>query len=387
MRNNLIFLAIGMFAVGCNTFLFAGLLPQIGQTIEQPVAVTGQGISVYSLTYLLSAPIFSMIFANRPAKRIIQLALTVFVFGNLLTALSENIALFLIGRSLAGIGAGIFTPLCIGIALHFADASSKGRVLSFVWGANSAGVVFGIPIGLYLCSLFKWQFSIAYLVTLGLVALIGFSLQEAEIRLPKSPSLGNRLRLMIDPKTLPVIGISCFTAMASLGLYSYVTLIQSGSPNSLSMTLFSWGLGGFIGSSLIGTFVDRTRKPRVAMVLILAGLMSTIISIPFTKNLPYLGLIPFFMWGAFGWAIPTPQQKILIELHEDQGTILSAINSSALGLGAALGTLIGGLFISSGFKESYLPFPAAILLLFVLIGQLLVIQKANSQNSTKVYST
>ncbi|WP_229293902.1 hypothetical protein [Legionella pneumophila] len=43
MKKSLIFLAIGMFTVGCNTFLIAGLLPQIGETLGQPVAVTGPG--------------------------------------------------------------------------------------------------------------------------------------------------------------------------------------------------------------------------------------------------------------------------------------------------------------------------------------------------------
>ncbi len=377
MNKTLILLAVGMFTVGCNTFLIAGLLPQISESIGQAVAVTGQGLSIYSLTYLLSAPLFSIIFANKPVKRIIQLALTIFIFGNLITLLSQNIGLFLMGRSLAGVGAGIFTPLCISIAVHLVDASVKGRVLSFVWGASSAGVVFGVPMGLYLSSLFHWQLSIVALLALSLIALVGFSLQDAEITLPESPSLGARLRLLVDPSTLSVIGITCFTAMASLGLYSYVTLVQSGSPNSLSMTLFSWGLGGFIGTSLVGSFIDRIRKPRVAMALLLVGLMLSFVSIPFTKNLPYLGLIPFFMWGAFGWAVPTPQQQILFELHENQGSILAAINSSALGLGSALGTLLGGLIISSGFNEIYLPLSAATLLLFVLIGQLVSINNSN----------
>jgi predicted MFS family arabinose efflux permease len=105
--------------------------------------------------------------------------------------------------------------------------------------------------------------------------------------------------------------------------------------------------------------------------------MFSLISIPFTKNLPYFGLIPFFMWGVFGWAVPTPQQQVLFELHENQGSILAALISSALGLGSALGTLLGGLIISFGFKESYLPFPAATVLLLVLIGQLILITNSN----------
>ncbi|MBX9567939.1 MAG: MFS transporter [Candidatus Obscuribacterales bacterium] len=377
MKKNLIFLAVCMFSVGCNVFLIAGLLPQIGETIGQTAAITGQGLTLFSLTNLLSALFFSVLFANKPAKQIIQLALTVFLFGNLVTLFSNNIALFLIGRAIAGIGTGIFTPLCITLAVHMVNESEKGRALSFVWGSSSAGVVFGVPIALYLSSLFQWQLSIAFDIAFGLLGLVGFSLQKADTSLPPSPPLGDRLRLMVDPKTLAVIAITCFTAMASLGLYSYVTLVQSGSPNSLSMTLFSWGLGGFVGSSLVGTFIDRSKNPRLIMALILAGLLLSFIAIPFTRELSYIGLIPFFMWGAFGWAVPTPQQKILFELHENQGSMLAAINSTSLGLGSTLGTLLGGLIISSGFEETYLPFPAATLLLFVLIGQLILINNSN----------
>lgn len=380
-RLPLIFLATGMFAVGCNTFLLAGLLPQIGRTIGQTAAVTGQGTSLYSLTYLLAAPVFSIFFASKPARKVIQVALCLFLLGSLITALAQNLAVFLVGRALAGVGAGIFTPLCISLALHFADASSQGRVLSFVWGASSAGVVFGIPIGLRLCALAHWQSSILYLMTLGSIALFGLSLQTADLRLPQAPALGERLKLLIDPKTLSVLAISCFTATASLGLYSYVSLIQSGAAHSLSASLFSWGLGGFIGSSVIGTVTDRTQSPRSTMAIILLGLILAFVSIPCTKSLPLLGLVPFFLWGLFGWAVTTPQQQILVEGHDNQGAILAALNSSALGLGSALGTLLGGFSISSGLRENNLPFLAASLLLCVFIGQLVFISNSNKEKA------
>ena len=375
----LVFLAMGMFTVGCSSFMIAGLLPQIGKTLGQPIAVTGQGITLFSLAYFLSAPMFSMIFANKSARHIIQLALTIFLLGNLITIFSENIVLFLIGRAFAGIGAGIFTPLCITIAIHFVGPSSKGRALSFVWGANSAGVVFGVPIGLYLSSIVNWQLAILYIVSLSLLALIGFSFQGFDINLPTSSSFGDRLRLFVDKKIMGVIGVTCFTTMASLGLYSYIAPIQSQSPNSLSLMMFIWGLGGFTGSSLVGIFIDRTNKPQIIMAFILIGLFFTIILIPFTKDVPYLGLIPFFMWGAFGWATTTPQQHILFDLQKKQGTILAALNASAIGLGGALGTALGGLIITFGFEGISLPFFSATLLLIVFICQLMLIKNSNKE--------
>jgi predicted MFS family arabinose efflux permease len=378
---NLIFLiiVIGMLTTGCNAFMIAGLLPQISQTIGQPIAITAQGITLFSFAYFLSAPLCFVVFSNQSVKFNIQIALVVFLLGNLITLISKTIVLFLIGRSLAGIGAGIFTPLCVTVAINFSGLSVRGRVLSLIWGANSAGAVFGVPFGLYLSSIFNWQLSIVFNICLGLLAFIGFSFQNPDIKPLVLPSFGDRFRLLADPKIMLVIGMTCFISMACLGLYSYIASIQSGAPHSLAVTVFIWGLGGCIGSSFVGILIDLTNKPQVIMVLILVGLMFTFITIPFTKNLPYLGLIPFFMWGAFGWATTAPQQYILFELQEKQRTMLAALNASAIGFGSAFGTAIGGAIIASGFKEINLPFFAATLLLIIFIGQLILMQNSNKE--------
>lgn len=375
-----IFLAIGMFSVGCNTFLIAGILPQIGHSIAQPIAVTGQGITMFSLTYLVTAPLFAMIFVNRRIKPMIQIALSVFILGNLITLQSDNIMYFLLGRALSGVGAGFFTPLCISMAVRFSNKSTSGRALSVVWGANSAGVVFGIPLGLYLASVFNWQSSILYIISISLVALMGFTFQNFDTRLESSSPFGDLRKRFFDKKTLSVIAISCLTALASLGLFSYIASIQSGSPNSLRMTLFSWGLGGFIGSSLVGTFIDRIRKPEEIMAFVLLGLILTFISIPFTTYVPYVGLIPFFMWGVFGWAATNPQQQILFKHHENQGIMLAAMNSSVFGLGGVIGTMLGGLIITSGFNAINLAYPAACVLAAVFIYQLRVIKNPHKES-------
>ena len=213
------------------------------------------------------------------------------------------------------------------------------QYLEFLWTI----FIFNISIG---------SVSIAYIVILGLLAFIGFSLQNADIKLPVLPSFDDRFRLLTNQKILSVVGITCFISMVGLRLYSYVAPLQSGSPNSLTMTVFTWGLGGFIGSSLVGIFIDMTKKPRLIMAIILVGLILTFISIPFIKNLPYLGLIPFFMWGAFGWATTTPQQHILFELQEEQGTILAALNTSAMGLGSAFGNCNSWRIIPLDLKKS-----------------------------------
>lgn len=370
----LIFLAVGMFVVGCSSFIVAGLLPEIGKTIDKPLPVTGQGITVFSLAYLISAPLFAVVSSKRSEKSIVQCALVILILGNYITVISESLLLFLIGRIITGIGAGIFTPSCVAIAMKLSNSSRKGRSLSFILGANSAGVVFGIPVGLHLAKLFDWQHSIFYIITFSFIALIGISFQKFEISVTETKAIFfDRFRLLLDQRILSVIGITCFTSMACIGLHSYVAPLQVGMPNSLTVILFFWGLGGFLGSSLVGAFVDRIKRPEIVMVLLLIGLMLNFSILPLVKNSNYLGLIPFFIWGALGWATTTPQQHTLFELNEENGKVLTALNSSAMGLGGALGTAGGGYLLSSGIKIDQLPFFVSALLLVVLVFQFLLV--------------
>ena len=120
---NLIFLVVvlGMFTVGCNSFMIAGLLPQIGQTIGQPIAVTGQGITLFSVAYFFSAPLFSMTFSNKPVKFIIQISTGYANFCDTVIAPSESVAEMIKER-------GVKTPVVViptGLHLNQFTGTSK----------------------------------------------------------------------------------------------------------------------------------------------------------------------------------------------------------------------------------------------------------------------
>ena len=385
---NLAFILIGMFAVGSSSFMMAGLLPEIGKTLGQPISVTGQGITAFTLTYLFSAPIFSMIFSNKSAGRTFQIALLIFLLGNVLTLLSENIYVFIASRIITGLGAGIFNPLCASIAVQMGDPAKKGKTLSWVWGANSAGVVLSVPFGVYIASEFNWQYSILYILLLGFITLVGFSLQQKDISLPNTTTFSERVQLLVDKKVLSIIGVSCFTVLASTGLYSYISTISSESPHKLATILLVWGIGGFIGSFSVGHIIDRTGNPQGVLTFILLGLCLTLMSIPSLVGFNYISLVPFFLWGLLGWATLTPQQHVLFDLYEKQRTLVSALNSSAISLGSSIGTALGGVIIASGFDGRNLPFWSALILVGVIIFQVLLsnYMKRNGVLNEKSYS-
>jgi len=371
----LLFLALGLFTIGSTSFLVPALLPQIGETLGTSLALIAQGVTSFSLAYLLSAPLFAIILANHSIKRRVQIALLIFIIGNLFSFLSTNITFFLVARAITGIGAGIFTPLCLTLAGMLSKPHTKGKFLSLLLGANSAGVVFGVPIGLSLSKMYSWQLPLALIAFFAAVSLLGFSFEKLDQNFHNEATSGNRFSLLQRFEVFSVLGVTCFISFSSLGLFSYIAPLQQGAYYSLELSLFVWGLGGFLGSSFIGFVIDQIKRPSLIMSFIVFGLMLSLLSLSFTKMMPYVELISFFFWGLFGWAITSPQQYILSNLDKKNETILAALNSSALGLGHALGSGLVGLVIASGFQIIKLPILASLILFGVFVFQFFLTQK------------
>lgn len=79
-------MATGTFAIGTDAFIVAGVLSDISDTFAVSPAQAGQLISVFALAYMLFAPLTAWLLGNVNRKHILQLALVLFIAGNLACA-------------------------------------------------------------------------------------------------------------------------------------------------------------------------------------------------------------------------------------------------------------------------------------------------------------
>ena len=114
MDKRLWVLALGMFALGTDTFVVAGVLPQLAQTFKVDIAIAGQLTTVYAIAYALLAPTIAAIAGNVPRKQLMLAALSIFVLANLATAIAPTFAIALISRVFAGLGAAMYAPTATG---------------------------------------------------------------------------------------------------------------------------------------------------------------------------------------------------------------------------------------------------------------------------------
>ncbi|MEZ1355929.1 MFS transporter, partial [Pseudomonas aeruginosa] len=79
-----------------------------------------------------------------------------------------------------------------------------------------------------------------------------------------------------DGHVLVILLVSLLAAIASLGMYTFIAPLLAdpayGAVGSVTPYLWVWGIGGVLGSFLIGPLVDRIKGPVLtfAIMLILA---------------------------------------------------------------------------------------------------------------------
>ncbi|ENU58428.1 Putative transport protein [Acinetobacter guillouiae MSP4-18] len=365
------FIALGAFSLGMASYITAGLIPLIQNEFDISIALTAQLVTVFTLAYGIGSPVVVALSPENKQRSILLLALFIFSISNLISGLAPNFSILLISRIFAGIGAGVYLAIGISISTALVQPDQRGQAISIIMSGMAAGTVLGVPLGLIISNQFGWQTSMYLIAILGLVSFYGLYIKLPIIPNLITQSLSEKLRLLKDINVLKILFISLIAAISSLGLYTYLFPLLSsdefGSIENITPFLWIWGIGGIIGSFVVGHISKKISNEKITAIIMFM-LSVALLLIPFFAAItPWLTLIPIAIWGAVGWALQVPQNEQLILVREKTGggNLAVALNESALYLGGALGVGIGGIFFYFQVSLWLLPIFASA---FVFIG-------------------
>lgn len=264
---------VGSVALGLDAYVVAGLLPSVASSLGAREATVGLGVAAFTGSYAVAGPLLAGRAGQRSRRSLIT-ALLVFTAANLATALSPTVGVFLGARVVAGAAASVYSPLSSAVAAKLVGQERRGRAVALVLAGLAVGTVFGVPIGLALAQRWGWRAAILLIVAIGGAALAGIALRGGELPAIPASSPADRLRSIARPKNLLTVTVTLLTGVASLGLYTYLTVVLSAGSlaSHQSMAIWFWGLGGAVGALGIGPLVDRFDPLRLSAV-ILTGLV------------------------------------------------------------------------------------------------------------------
>ncbi|MDF2442517.1 MAG: transporter, family, inner rane transport protein, partial [Subtercola sp.] len=106
----LVLLAIGLFVVGTNAFVIAGLLPDIAATLGVGASEVSYSITAYAIVVAVAAPAVAMLLPRVSRTTLMAAGLVLIALGTVLAAASTTLPLFTAGRVLAALGGAALVP-------------------------------------------------------------------------------------------------------------------------------------------------------------------------------------------------------------------------------------------------------------------------------------
>jgi MFS transporter, DHA1 family, inner membrane transport protein len=165
-------LSLAAATLGIDAYVVAGILPGIAGSFGTTVGAVGLGVTAFTAGYALAGPFLSGPLVRGSTRRALIVALLLFNVGNLVTAVAPGLAVFLLSRIVAGVGAGIFTAFATATAAGMVEAGRRGRAMSLVTFGLSTGTVLGVPIGMLIGQRAGWRWTMALVVVIGAISLV-----------------------------------------------------------------------------------------------------------------------------------------------------------------------------------------------------------------------
>ncbi|HEX4402861.1 MAG TPA: MFS transporter [Galbitalea sp.] len=346
--------AVGTFAIGTDSFVLAGILPELARGLRVSEGAAGQVVTAFAITYAIAAPFLSVLTQRLPRKALILIALALFTVGNIAGAFAPTLAVLLISRVLTALGAASFTPTANAAATTLAGPARRGRALSVVLGGIALGTVIGVPAGTAIGQQVGWQGSLLLVAALGIVALVAISIVLPHLNGDAQSPLRARFALMAQRRVLLVVGVTALATGSGIMVYTYIAPILDRTAHvtgsALAIFLLVWGVGGAVGAFGSGWMTERIGAGRTS-ALSIALLALALLGIAFIPNGAVV--LAFAVVGGIGsWGFVAPDNHMLTGMHPKTASVVIAFNSTGTYVGQAVGAAVGGSLIVSGLAAA-----------------------------------
>lgn len=378
MDIRLVWLAVGTFAIGVESFAISSILPQIAESTGATLAQAGYLVLVFALSNAFGAPVLAALSGTADRRRILSGAAVVFASGAIWAGLSQGYFDLMAARILMALSAGLYTATAQATGVAISSPDHRARAIAVIVGGTTMAVAFGAPLGALVAGIAGWRAAYAMVAVFALIAAISiWVLLPAGLR-------GQQLSLRqrVAAAALPGVPGALLTTLLTLaGAFTVIIYLAVVTTQSIGLSselvpavLLTFGVGAAFGNAAGGQLSDRIgARPTVIGAALLGALMLSAISVVGQLPAPFAGPVFFvivLLWGVTGWAFPPAQSSHLLSLAPNSAPLVLSLNASALYLGIAGGSLLGGLVLQYGSVDD-LGWVGALLPLLAVSGVLL----------------
>ncbi|MFE3849617.1 MFS transporter [Streptomyces griseorubiginosus] len=388
---------------GLDMFIYGSVLPHLLETRTFGLTADQAGdLGSYATFGMLVGALTAGTIADRVGrKKLMVTCVTLFSLASGLCAISESVAVFGLGRTLAGVGLGGLLPTAISMVSDYAPRGRGALVIGLLMTAHHAGGILSAYVAKWLIDPVGWRAafwvcvlplffapvlakflpeSLSFLVAKGRTeearALAGR--YDVEVPAARTGGVGDRWANLANLfrgnewiQTLLYWVASFGGLLLVYGVATWLPTLMRAEGYALGSALsfvVVFNLGGIVGMLVAGRAADRFGAPRIAAIwfaLTAAGVFLLSVHMSTTVT-----MIVVFLTGVF---LNSAQTMIYatVSIRSNADNRATAVGwTSGMGrFGAVFGPWLGGQLLASGHGDrGFTAFAVAGLSSMVFIG-------------------
>lgn len=356
--NGVFAITLCVFTLIASEFMPVSLLTLIAADLKITEGMVGQGIAISGAFAVITSLTISRLAGSINRKTLLLILTTIMAVSGAIVALAQSYTIYMIGRALIGMVIGGFWSMSAAMAMRLVPSAQVPRALAIFNSGNALAMVIAAPLGSYLGSIIGWRGAFFSLVPVALLAFIWqwISLPSMQVTSEPAEKRLSIVGLLRNPVVMiGMLAVSLFF-MGQFSLYTYVRpfleTITQVNISTLSLILLGIGVMGFIGTSVINTFL----KLGFYITLITFPIMMAVIAISliFFGTCPIVVAVLLGIWGFLGTAAPVGWWSWLARTLPNDAEAGGGLMVAVVQLAIALGSILGGvLFDHSSYQATF----------------------------------
>lgn len=347
-------LLLGNFATGLAVLAPAGMISVLAKDLNVTIREAGFLVTAGAVMLCIGSPLMAWITTRIDRRTLLTSVLLITAVCHGLSALAPDFWTLLAARVAMLAAAAVYTPQAANAVALLVEPERRASSISIIFLGWSLAVAAGLP-GISLGSQhIGWREVHAMCCALTFAACV---LNYVSLRpglLGEPLSLQSWLDVARNPLMLLLLAITALQTSGQFALLTYIdplTRMRTGAGAELIALLFSlFGICGFVGNVIAARLTGSIGALKTSVIF----MCSLLVGIAFwalgsAEIATILASVAF--WGLGFAAFNSLQQARLVAAGPHLSSATVALNTSALYVGQAAGSALGGLLFARGFYD------------------------------------